>query len=457
MKRKILIVDDDSSFRQILEYNLQEEGYEVLPASSGEAGLVLFKEQNPDLVITDMKMEGISGIDLLNNIKKLSPDTLVIIITAFGAVEDAVEAMKLGAYDYITKPVNRDELKLVVQKALQLTSLSSENRELKQRLADNEDFKKIIGVSDAMSEVFAVIRKVADTEAAVLITGESGTGKELVARAIHERSSRGKSRFVTINCAAIPKDLLESELFGHVKGAFTGAVRDQMGKFQQADGGTIFLDEIGEVPLNMQSKLLRVLQEKEIEPVGAPGIQKIDVRIITATNLDIEAEVASGHFREDLYYRISVIPIHLPPLRQRPTDIPLLVKHFAEKAGKGTIEFSAQALKALSKYPWPGNVRELENTITRTIIMRRGEGVEVEDLPAKILSWPQNQKTAATFNLPPEGYPLDQLEREVIIEALERNNWNKSGAAAFLKIPRHVLIYRLEKYGISASPKKDQS
>lgn len=454
MTPKLLIVDDDASFRRILEYNLQEEGYEVLSASSGEAGLALFQEQNPDLVITDMKMEGMSGMDVLNNIKKQSPDTLVIIITAFGTVDKAVEAMKLGAYDYITKPVNRDELKLAVRKALQLTSLSSENRDLKKRLAENEEFKSIIGVSDAMTAVFSVVRKVADTEAAVLITGESGTGKELVARALHEQSARRASPFVTINCAAIPQDLLESELFGHVKGAFTGAVRDHLGKFHKADGGTIFLDEIGELPLGMQPKLLRVLQEKEVEPVGAASARKIDVRVIAATNLDIEAEVAAGRFREDLYYRISVIPIHLPPLRQRPADIPLLVKHFAIKARSGGLAFSAEALQALSKYPWPGNVRELENTITRAIIMRQGDRVEVGDLPAKILSGAESEKTA-TFNLPAAGYSLDRLEREVIVEALERNNWNKSAAAAFLKIPRHVLLYRLEKFEISTPAKKD--
>jgi two-component system NtrC family response regulator len=336
---------------------------------------------------------------------------------------------------------------------LQLNNISAQNKELKQRLDDREEFKHIIGASDAMEAIFALVRKVADTEATVLITGESGTGKELVARAIHEQSSRRDARFIAINCAAIPRELLESELFGHVKGAFTGAIRDQMGKFQQADGGTIFLDEVCDLPLEMQPKLLRALQEKEVTSVGAARIQKTDVRVIAATNQDVETAVSSGRFREDLYYRLSVIPIHLPPLRQRPADIPLLVQHFAAKAGSSQVVFAREALAKLSDYPWPGNVRELENAITRTLILRHGDAIRVEDLPEKILNWRSHERTAIV-HLPPEGYSLEQLEREVVIEALERNNWNKSAAAAFLKIPRHVLLYRLEKYGIDNHPQK---
>ncbi|PKN17666.1 MAG: DNA-binding response regulator [Deltaproteobacteria bacterium HGW-Deltaproteobacteria-6] len=450
---KILVIDDDASFRRILEYNLQEEGYEVLIASSGEEGLVIFDKQSPHLVITDMKMNGISGIDVLSAIKKQSPDTLVIIITAFGAVDKAVEAMKLGAYDYITKPVNRDELKLMVRKALDLTSLSQENKDLKKRIENREEFKHMVGTSDAMAEVFSLVSKVADTEAAILITGESGTGKELVARAIHEQSSRRNSPFVAINCAAIPGELLESELFGHVKGSFTGAIKDQQGKFQQADGGTIFLDEVCDLPLVMQPKLLRVLQEKEVLPVGSGKTQKIDVRVVAATNLDIEEMVAAGRFREDLYYRLSVIPIHLPPLRQRMEDIPLLLRHFAAKVGSPQVVFSKDALQPLRAYPWPGNVRELENMVTRLMILREADIIRMEDLPKKILTPQQHEGQTGVVNLPPEGYPLEQLEREVVIEALERNNWNKSAAAAFLKVPRHVLLYRLEKYGIETPSK----
>jgi len=454
MTKKILIIDDDASFRRILEYNLEEEGYEVLTASSGEEGLVLFRERNPDLVMTDMKMNGVSGLDVLGAVKKQSPDTLVIIITAFGTVDKAVEAMKLGAYDYITKPLNRDELKLIVRKALQLTNLSSENRDLRKRLENQEKFKQIVGASEAMDNVFSLVRKVADTEATILITGESGTGKELVARAIHEQSSRREARFIAINCAAIPRELLESELFGHSKGAFTGAVRDQQGKFQQADGGTLFLDEVAELPLEMQPKLLRVLQEREVVPVGSEKTQKIDVRVLAATNLDIEGAVAAGRFREDLYYRLSVIPVHLPPLRQRPEDIPLLLRHFASKAGFPGVSFTREALDALTSYAWPGNVRELENIVTRIMLLREGDTVGLEGLPKKILIRQDREGQRAVVNLPPEGYSLEQLEREVVVEALERNGWNKSAAAAFLKIPRHVLLYRLEKYGIDSPPPK---
>ena len=455
MAMKILIIDDDTSFRRILEYNLQEEGYEVLSASSGEEGLAIFEARAPNLVITDMKMNGISGIDVLSAVKKQSPDTLVIIITAFGIVDKAVEAMKLGAYDYITKPVNRDELKLVVRKALELTNLSQENKDLKKRIENREEFKHMVGASDAMAGVFSLVNKVADTEATILITGESGTGKELVARAIHGQSSRRGSRFIAINCAAIPRDLLESELFGHIKGAFTGAIKDQQGKFQQADGGTIFLDEVCDLPLEMQPKLLRVLQEKEILPVGSGRVQKIDVRIVAATNLDIDELVTAGRFREDLYYRLSVIPIHLPPLRQRPEDIPLLLRHFAARVGCPHVVFAKETLKALSAYPWPGNVRELENLVTRMMILREGDTIGIEDLPKKIMTRQKHEGQMSVVNLPPEGYSLEQLEREVVIEALERNDWNKSAAAAFLKIPRHVLLYRLEKYGIAAPSKKE--
>ncbi|HOG18624.1 MAG TPA: sigma-54 dependent transcriptional regulator [Syntrophales bacterium] len=456
MTTKILIIDDDASFRRILEYNLQEEGYEILTASSGEEGIALFEAQAPNLIITDMRMAGISGMDVLSAVKKKSADTLVIIITAFGSVDRAVEAMKLGAYDYITKPVDRDELKLVVRKALDVTKLSLENRDLRKRIEDREEFKQMIGTSDALAKVFSLIAKVADTEAAILITGESGTGKELVARALHEKSSRRGSRFVAVNCAAIPRDLLESELFGHIKGAFTGAVKDQEGKFQQAAGGTIFLDEVSELSMEMQPKLLRVLQEKEVLPVGSSKSHKVDVRVVAATNSDIEELVAAVRFREDLYYRLSVIPIHLPPLRQRPGDIPLLVRHFASKAGCRHVVFSREAMDALTSYPWPGNVRELENMVTRMMILREKDTIGVEDLPKKILTPHEHEGSAAIINLPPEGYSLEQLEREVVIEALERNDWNKSAAAAFLKIPRHILLYRLEKFGIANQPKKSQ-
>lgn len=452
MKPTILVIDDDSSLRRVLEYNLQEAGYTVSTAPDGEEGLRLFAEDIPALVITDMKMPGMDGMQVLRAIKERSPETLVIIITAFGAVDVAVDAMKLGAYDYITKPFNRDELRLVVAKALQFTGLAAENKRLKNELSDRSDFHTMVGSSPAMEKVFQVVRKVADSEASVLITGESGTGKELVARSIHAQSGRRNGPFVAINCAAIPRDLLESELFGHVKGAFTGAVKDKTGKFLLAEGGTLFLDEVGELPLELQPKLLRALQERTVEAVGGTREQKLDVRVVAATNLDVEKAIADGTFREDLYYRLSVIPVHLPPLRQRCEDIPLLLRYFCGKHGADKVAFDKPALTTLTSYMWPGNVRELENLVERLLIMRNADTITFDDLPDKIrIGIPAQVKTpysGSVINLPDEGYSLEQLEREVVVQALERNQWNQTAAARFLRIPRHTLIYRMEKYEI---------
>ena len=457
MKPKILIIDDDTSLRRVLEYNLQEAGYQVSAAASGEEGLRLFGEDTPSLVITDMKMPGMDGMQVLKNIKERSPETLVIMITAFGTVDIAVEAMKAGAYDYITKPFNRDELRLTVAKALQLTGLTAENKRLKNQLADSSDFRTIVGSSREMEKVFHIVRKGADSEASVLITGESGTGKELVARSIHNQSTRKDAPFVAINCAAIPRDLLESELFGHVKGAFTGAVKDKTGKFLLAEGGTLFLDEVGELPMELRPKLLRALQERVIEPVGGTKEQKLDVRVVAATNLDIDSALANNTFREDLYYRLSVIPIHLPPLRERRDDIPLLLRYFCNKHNAGTVTFDKQSLALLNGYAWPGNVRELENLVERLLIMRNSDIISYGDLPDKIRSGGVVQGAtsflAGVINLPEEGYSLEQLEREIVVQALERNQWNQTAAARFLRIPRHTLIYRMEKYGIVAPEK----
>jgi len=448
MKHRILIIDDDASLRRVLEYNLQEAGYAVTAATSGEEGLVLFTAAPYPLVITDMKMPGMDGVELLSSVKKISPTTLVIMITAFGTVDIAVQAMKSGAYDYITKPFNRDELLLTVAKALQLIDVEIENKRLKEELADRSDFRALIGASSQMEKVFAVVRKVADTEASVLITGESGTGKELVARSIHSLSSRKDSPFVAINCSAIPRDLLESELFGHLKGAFTGAARDKPGKFELADGGTIFLDEVGELPLELQPKLLRALQEKEIEPVGSSHPRKVDFRVIAATNLDIEKAIGESGFREDLYYRLAVIPIHLPPLRERKEDIGLLLRHFCIKHGAEKVRFDEPALAALQKYSWPGNVRELENMVERLLIMRSSDKLTLDDIPDKVRTAEAARSSAKILNLPEEGYSLEKLEQEIVTEALNRSGWNQTAAARFLKIPRHTLIYRMEKYGI---------
>jgi two-component system NtrC family response regulator len=460
MNPKILVIDDDTSLRRVLEYNLQEAGYDVITAASGEAGLRSFAVEMPALVITDMKMPGMDGMQVLKTIKERSPETLVIVITAFGTVDIAVEAMKAGAYDYITKPFNRDELRLTVAKALQFRGMAVENRRLKEELSDRADYRTIVGTSKAMELVFETVRKVADTEASILITGESGTGKELVARSIHHHSGRRDAPFVAVNCAAIPRDLLESELFGHVKGAFTGAIKDKTGKFQMADGGTLFLDEVGELPLELQPKLLRALQERVVESVGGVTPHKLDLRVVAATNLDMDKALESMTFREDLYYRLAVIPIHLPPLRERPEDVVLLLRYFSGKHGAPQVTFDDSALAALSRYRWPGNVRELENLVERLLIMRTGDSISLGALPDKVRSSGQASESAShvckVINLPEGGYPLEQLERDVVVEALEKNLWNQTAAAKFLSIPRHTLIYRMEKYEISHSPDKSR-
>jgi two-component system NtrC family response regulator len=443
----VLIIDDDASLRRVTEYTLHEAGYRVLTAADGTEGLRLFALEKPPVVITDIQMPNLSGYEVLKKIKADSPETLVIVITAFGSVERAVEAMKLGAYDYLTKPFSRDELRLTVAKALSYSGLQEENVRLRDELSARVDFTHLVGISDEMQQVFDMVRRVAATEATVLITGESGTGKELIARAIHNGSERRGGEFVAVNCAAIPAELLESELFGHVKGAFTGAIKDRKGKFELADGGTLFLDEVGELPVELQPKLLRALQEREIEPVGGTP-RRIDVRVVAATNRDLEAAMGEGTFREDLYYRLAVIPVHLPALRQRRSDIPLLVRHFLQKHGGGAaVSVDAAALAALTDYDWPGNVRELENAVERMLILRRGEVIGAGDLPPKVRG---QEKPAAggVLNLPAEGYSLEALEKEAVLEALVRNDWNQTRAAAFLRIPRHILIYRIEKFGI---------
>jgi two-component system NtrC family response regulator len=336
---------------------------------------------------------------------------------------------------------------MVVEKAFNLLGLQEENRRLRNELEHKIDFSHMVGISDVMQDVFEVVRRVAPTEASVLITGESGTGKELIARAIHQGGERSKEPFVAINCAAIPVNLLESELFGHVRGAFTGAVRDSIGKFEQADGGTLFLDEVGELPLELQPKLLRVLQEMEIEPLGGK-VRSVNVRIIAATNQDVETALQEGRFREDLYYRLAVIPVELPPLRKRVEDVPLLVKHFLTRFSAGApVDISEEALEAMMAYPWPGNVRELQNAVERMVVLNRGEKLELHHLPKKIVSSRPTTRNQVV-ELPPDGYSLEAIEKEAVVQALDFNGWNQTRAAAFLKIPRHTLIYRMEKYGI---------
>jgi DNA-binding NtrC family response regulator len=442
----VLLIEDDQSLRRVTEFTLEEAGYRVYTADDGEEGLRLFSSLNPDLVITDLQMPGMSGLEVLKRIKAENPRTLIIVITAFGTVENAVEAMKIGAFDFIAKPFGRDHLRLIVAKALSFSHLQKENTHLKERLGAMPRLP-VIASSDRMQEVLSLARRVAASEATVLITGESGTGKEVIARTIHEASERHDGAFVPINCAAIPGELLESELFGHVKGAFTGAVRDRKGKFQLADGGTLFLDEIGELPLELQPKLLRALQEREVEPVGG-RLARVDVRVVAATNRDIEEAMAQGKFREDLYYRLAVVPIHIPPLRQRPDDIPALIAHFLRKHGKGqAVAISDKAVQALVAYDWPGNVRELENAIERMLVLSTASLLDVDDLPPRI-RLNSRRPPEGLLNLPASGYSLEALEKEAILDSLTRHDWNRTRAAAFLQIPRHVLVYRLEKYGI---------
>lgn len=446
MAQKILVIDDDVSLRRVMEFNLEQAGYQVLTAGSGEKGLELFRRHRPEMVITDVQMPGISGYEVLERLIELEPQTLVIIVTAFSTVEQAVDAMKVGAYDYLAKPFGRDQLTLTVAKAFEFRKLNQENKQLKEELAGSVQRHHIVAEAPAMKKLMERVSKVAASDVSVMISGESGTGKEVIAKALHNGSSRAREPFIAVNCAAIPKDLIESELFGHIKGSFTGAVNDRKGKFALADGGTLFLDEIGELPVELQPKLLRALQEQQIEPVGGIA-EQVDVRVIAATNRDLEEAMGNGTFREDLYYRLAVIPIEIPPLRERRDDIPLLMQYCLNKQGRGqNIRFSDKLVDCLKRYDWPGNVRELENVIEQMMILRTSDILDVSGLPARI-SRPTT-RSGAVLNLPDEGYSLEQLEQDAVIEALARCNGNKSKAAAFLKIPRHTLLYRLEKYNI---------
>ena len=441
MSERILLIDDDESIRKVIGYMLEEANYAAVTAASGEEGLRLFKSQRPDLVLTDIKMPRKSGIELLGEFKAIDPSVPVIILTAFGTVETAVEAMKRGAADYLTKPISRDELLMTLAKTLRMSRLERENETLRDTLNDRFRFAAIIGLSPAMTAVFETLRKVAATDATVLITGESGTGKELVAKALHYNSPRRAQRLVTVNCAAIPPDLLESELFGHVRGAFTGAVRDKMGKFELASGGTLFLDEIGSMPVQLQAKLLRALQEREIERVGGERITEVDVRVVAATNRSLPALIAEGAFREDLYYRLNVVPVRLPALRERTGDIPLLAKHFiARFAGDVRVTVTRGALDALASYRWPGNVRELENFCERVVLMRSGNSID-EALVGHHLA-------ALAGDAVPATATLREIERAAVVEALRSSGWNQSRAARRLGVPRHILLYRMKKFDI---------
>ncbi len=454
---RILVIDDEESIRDLLKDFLDTKGLEVVTASDGEAGLALLKEDKFDLFLLDLMMPGISGLDVLRETSSEKIDTPSIVITAHATVQTAVEAMKLGAFDYITKPFNLEELYIAIKRALDVSKLQEENFRLKREIKKKFSFKKIIGNSEHIQNVIKFIEKIADTDSTVLVTGESGTGKELVAKTIHYHSSRSRKPFVPLNCAAIPKDIIESELFGHEKGAFTGAVNTRIGRFEMSHNGTLFLDEIGELAPALQVKLLRVLQEKEFERVGGIKTIKVDVRILAATNRDLDKAVAEGRFREDLYYRLNVIPMHLPPLRKMKEDVPLLLDHFiseiSKRKKKEQPSISSDALNCLINYRWPGNVRELENLVERLIILNETGEIAFDDLPERLQDKRQMQKSLPRGQaLSTEGVDLntmlDEIENNMIVQALELSKGVKSKAANLLGLNRTTLIEKLKKKSI---------
>jgi len=446
MNHTILLIDDDPSLRRVTEYNLSSRGFTVLAADSGRQGIEFFRKHNPDLVVSDVKLGDLNGLDLLATIKEESVDTPVIIMTAFGSIEMAVQAMHKGAFNFITKPFDRDTLILSCEKALELTGLRSQTQLLTHEVNRLTGTKGIVSASSAMKELLDTASRAANSEATVLISGESGTGKEVLARLIHQNSPRHRGPMVAVNCAAIPASLLESELFGHVKGAFTGAIKDRKGHFMTASRGSLFLDEIGELAVDVQVKLLRAIQERQIQPVGSEKTINLDIRIIAATNLDLQERIATGEFREDLYYRLSVIPLFIPPLRERTEDVPALVSHFLKKFdAPADVCFSPEALALMKTYHWPGNIREMQNIVERCIILRKAPLIQPEDLN---LPGMKTRSSILDPVIPDEGISLEEVEKAYVIKALEKAGQNRSEAARLLKIPRHVLLYRIEKYMI---------
>ncbi|MEA5114335.1 MAG: sigma-54 dependent transcriptional regulator [Geobacteraceae bacterium] len=448
-RAKILLVEDDDISRDTLSRLLKMSGYSVKGAASGKIGLSFLDHEPFDIIITDLLLPDINGIEILKQAKDVSPSTEVILITGHASAETAVKAMKEGAFDYITKPLNFDELSILIANALEKRQLRSENVYLKQQLHNKYDFANIIGMSPPMQKLFARLKKVAGTDSTILVLGESGTGKELVARAIHFNGHRKDKPFIPVNCAAIPESLLEGELFGHMKGAFTGAIRDKIGKFEAANGGTIFLDEIGIMPMHLQTKLLRALQEQEIERIGSTRSIKLDVRVISATNLDLEAEVKKGNFREDLFYRLNVIPVVLPPLRERKEDILPLVRHFIEKncteMKRPRMTISNEALHTLESYSWPGNVRQLENMVERIVALSEDDRIMLTDIPGNI-------RDEVLTTVSEQGVDLvktvNEIEKKMICDALALAKGVKAKAAAMLGLNRTTLVEKMRRLGI---------
>ncbi len=446
MKPCILIVEDEEKLRRIIELHLASEGYEVFQAASAEEAMP--KMDRADLILSDLRLPGMDGLAMLALIRRQNSHAPVIIMTAYGTVENAVEAMKSGAADFLLKPFSLDHLSAVVRKAMEVRHLRDENRKLREELGRRYTFDNIVGRSSPMQEIFATVMRVAPTRATVLLAGESGVGKDLIARAIHFHSPRRDRPLVKINCTALPENLMESELFGYEKGAFTGANVSKPGKFEQADTGTVFLDEIGDVPPSVQVKLLRVLQEREFERLGSNKTRHIDVRVIAATNQDLRAALEQGTFREDLYYRLNVVPIEIPPLRERKQDIPFLAEHFVEKlaadTGSRVENITQAAIERLMTYHWPGNVRELENVIERSLVMCSGSTLDAADIKLDV---PRARTVSGELSLP-EGMSLDQYEQELIRQALKKADGNKSQAARLLGLTRNALRYRLTQMGI---------
>ncbi len=459
MIERILIVDDEQAFARMLKAVLEKQGYEVHTRHDGQSALEVLRRESFDLVLSDIKMPKLGGLELLEAIRTEHVETTVIVMSAFGSVDTAIEAMKLGAYDYVSKPFKQDEVILAIRKLEERESLKAENAALREQMRREYSFSNIIAKSASMMRLFRTIEKVANYKTTVLIGGESGTGKELIARAIHFNSGRRKRRFVPVNCGAIPETLLESELFGYVKGAFTDAHRDKAGLFEEADGGTLFLDEIGEMPQGLQVKLLRALQEDEIRRVGATHSKTINTRIVAATIKDLGEECRKGTFREDLYYRLNVLPLRIPPLRERPEDVPLLVEHFLRSTNKrhldaGLVEqppvrgLTPEAMDVLMKYPWPGNVRELENTIERCVVLAEGTLIGVEALPDKIRANTDPIRQSLQSGELSIKKTTRIIEEELIRRALEKTGGNRTNAAKVLEISHRALLYKLKEYGI---------
>jgi two-component system response regulator PilR (NtrC family) len=449
-KGKILIVEDEKSMREVLRILLEGEGHEVTTASDGLEGMSYIEKDIFDLVITDVKMPRADGFEVLKRIKEISPDTIVVMITAFGNIESAIKAMKLGAYDYINKPFNIEDIRLRVGKAIEKKREREELEVLREQVEITYSIENIIGQSPKMQDLFKLIPKIAQSNSNVLITGESGSGKELVAAALHNLSRRKEKNFVTINCAAFPEGLLESELFGHMKGAFTGAMYNKQGLFEIADEGSVLLDEIGEMPHNLQAKLLRVLENGMFRRIGGTTDIKVDVRVISATNKDLKDEIAAGRFREDLYYRLNVVPVIMPPLRERKEDIPLLIDHFLMKTADDPKKITPEAVKLLIDYPWKGNVRELENVIERTALLTDKKEITPSDLPSEVSGFSADMKSIP--DLTDEGIDIDvivgDIEKKYLLKALEKTGGVKTDAAKLLNLSFRSFRHRLHKYGI---------